>query len=174
MERAVICKGDRTSHGGVVLEGDGICTTGGRPITKMGHMTFCPLCKGKFPIVEGLNFFTFLGVGTVVDGMKTACGAKMIASQHAMVIDDGAGGGAGAVAAPPRVASNSADFGAMFRAVDKTTGKPVHGMHYRIELSDGRTLQGATNEQGETERLIAKDRIDAKLFWEAGDTGDDE
>jgi uncharacterized Zn-binding protein involved in type VI secretion len=168
MERAVICKGDRTSHGGIVLEGDEICTTGGRPITKIGHMTFCPQCKGKFPIIEGLSFFTFLGVGTVVDGMKTACGATVTASQHAMVIDVGSGGGGAVAATTEQDSLTAADFGGMFKAVDNTTGKPVHGMHYRIELSDGRVLQGVTNEQGETERLAAKDRADAKLYWEAG------
>lgn len=173
MERAVICKGDSTSHGGIVLEGDEICTTGGRPITKKGHMTFCPQCKGTFPIVEGLSFFTFLGVGTVVDGMKTACGATVTASQHAMVIDDGSGGGGNAAAdATSQEPSTETAFGGIFRAIDETTGKPVHGIHYRIELSDGRVLHGVTNEQGETERLTAKDRADAKLYWEAGHSDD--
>jgi uncharacterized Zn-binding protein involved in type VI secretion len=93
MLRAVICKGDRTSHGGEVIEGDDTCTTDGRAITRRGHMTFCPQCKGKFPIDDGIASFMF-GDSVVVDGMRAACGATIIASQHAMLIDDGAGEGA--------------------------------------------------------------------------------
>jgi uncharacterized Zn-binding protein involved in type VI secretion len=74
--RAVICKDDPTSHGGVVLEGNARATADGRQIAQKGHMTHCPKCKGDFPIVEGLGFHTFAGTGTAVEGMKTACGPK--------------------------------------------------------------------------------------------------
>lgn len=86
--RAVICKGDRTSHGGRVLEGNPHVTTGGRQVAQIGHNTFCPLCKGKFPIVEGAGNHVYGGVGTALEGMRTACGATLIASQHDMVVDD--------------------------------------------------------------------------------------
>lgn len=89
MARAVICKGDPTSHGGKVLEGAEHATINGRPIALQGHMTLCPQCKGSFPISEGLSFHTFAGLGTAVDGMQTACGAKLIATQQQMLIDDG-------------------------------------------------------------------------------------
>ncbi|HEY1147119.1 MAG TPA: PAAR domain-containing protein, partial [Pseudoduganella sp.] len=89
--RAVICKGDRTSHGGRVLEGNPNVTTGGRPIAQLGHATVCPLCKGKYPIVEGVATHTYGGKPTAVEGMHTACGATLIASQREMVIDAGGG-----------------------------------------------------------------------------------
>jgi uncharacterized Zn-binding protein involved in type VI secretion len=89
--RAVICKGDRTSHGGRVLEGNPNVTTGGRQIAQLGHSTICPLCKGKFPIVEGVATHTYGGKPTAVHGMKTACGATLIASQQEMLIDAGGG-----------------------------------------------------------------------------------
>lgn len=91
MMRAVICKGDPTSHGGKVLEGNELVTTNGRAVAQKGHMTVCPQCKGQFPIAEGLDFHSYAGIGTAVDGMKTACGAKLIATQQQMVIDDGGG-----------------------------------------------------------------------------------
>jgi hypothetical protein len=56
-----------------------------------------------FPIIEGLDFHTYAGIGTAVDGMKTACGAKLIATQQRMVIDDG-----GSSAAAPATPSTSA------------------------------------------------------------------
>lgn len=93
MARAVICKGDPTSHGGEVLEGNETATIDGRPIALQGHRTYCPLCKGYFPISDGLDFHSFGGIGTAVEGMKTACGALLIATQHYMTVEDSVGVG---------------------------------------------------------------------------------
>lgn len=90
-KRAVICKGDPTSHGGRVLEGCNTARVNGRAVALKGHMTFCPLCKSTFPISEGLEFHTFVGKGTALDGMKTACGATLVATttRGFMEVDDG-------------------------------------------------------------------------------------
>jgi len=45
-----------------------------------GNMVFCPLCKGEFPIIEGSDTYRVNGVPVALDGMKTACGASLIAS----------------------------------------------------------------------------------------------
>lgn len=131
--RAVICKGDPTSHGGEVLEGNEFATTNGRQIAQKGHMTYCPQCKGNFPIADGLDFHTFAGVGTAVEGMKAACGAILIATttKDSMEIDDqcAADVGAAAASAATKMPPN---FGS-FRALDERTGKPVPGMPYRID-----------------------------------------
>ncbi|UTY58321.1 PAAR domain-containing protein [Massilia sp. erpn] len=94
MARAIICQGDPTSHGGQVLEGSPDATIDGRLIALRGHLTYCPLCKGKFPISEGLDFHTFGGLGTAVEGMKTGCGAILIATQHQMTVDNQPGASA--------------------------------------------------------------------------------
>jgi uncharacterized Zn-binding protein involved in type VI secretion len=169
MERAVICKGDPTSHGGKVLEGNELVTTNGRALAQKGHLTICPQCKGTYPIAEGLDFHTYAGVGTAVDGMKTACGAKLIATQHAMVIDDG--GGDATPPPPPaslaQAAEESAKYSGAFRAVDETTGEPIAGLPYRIELPNGSIVRGVTDEDGNTE-CITSDKADTiKLYWEA-------
>lgn len=193
MLRAVICKGDPTSHGGKVLEGNELVTTNGRAVAQKGHMTFCPQCKGNFPIAEGLDFHTYAGIGTAVDGMKTACGAKLIATQNQMVIDDGGGGGAvgdgagaggdalgsavaapsqpGDVAAPPAPEPDA--YGASFRAVDKRTGEPIEGVPYRMVTSDGRTVRGVTDSEGRTKTVTGQDPATVDLFWEAADIGGD-
>lgn len=167
MMRAVICKGDPTSHGGKVLEGNELVTTNGRAVAQLGHKTFCPQCKGTFPIVEGLDFHTYAGIGTAVDGMKTACGAKLIATQQQMVIDDGGGGStkAAASAAAP-VAKDRAQYSGAFRAVDETTGQPVAGLPYRIELPDGRTVRGVTDETGHTQHVSSNSPDTVRLYWE--------
>jgi uncharacterized Zn-binding protein involved in type VI secretion len=166
MERAAICKGDPTSHGGKVLEGNELITTNGRAVAQKGHMTICPQCKGTYPIAEGLDFHTYAGIGTAVDGMKTACGAKLIATQHAMVIDD-SGGAARPPASLAQAAKEPAKYSGAFRAVDETTGAPIAGLPYRIELPDGSTIRGVTDDDGNTERVTSDHADTIKLYWEA-------
>lgn len=43
-------------------------------------MVACPLCKGVFPITEGSSSYDVDGVPVALNGMKTACGASLIAS----------------------------------------------------------------------------------------------
>ena len=171
MSRAVICKGDPTSHGGKVLEGAEHATISGRPIALRGHMTFCPQCKGTFPIVDGLDFLTFAGLGTALDGMQTACGAKLIATQQQMFIDDGGGaggsgeGGSGAPAAVEKKESGA--YQGRFRAVDEQTGQPVANRAYVISLPDGSTLKGVTDADGYTQQVSAHDPSEISLRWKS-------
>lgn len=58
----------------------------------VGRLVSCPLCKGVFPIVQGYGGLTVNGVFVALDGYVTACGAKLIPSQHEEVVDDGGGG----------------------------------------------------------------------------------
>ncbi|WP_229257679.1 PAAR domain-containing protein [Duganella margarita] len=165
MMRAVICKGDPTSHGGKVLEGNELVTTNGRAVAQLGHKTFCPQCKGTFPIIEGLHFHTYAGIGTAVDGMKTACGAKLIATQQQMVIDDGGGGAVPASSAAP-VTKDRAQYSGAFRAVDEITGQPVAGLPYRIELPDGSIVRGVTDQDGYTQHVSSHTPDTVHLYWE--------
>ena len=88
-ERAIIRQGDPTSHNGTVLEGflDNICM--GKPIAGVGHKVFCPQCKGNFAIVEGAPITQMMGMNVAVEGMKTSCGATLIATQFTDVIEVG-------------------------------------------------------------------------------------
>src|SRR5471032_3112299 len=122
----IIRKGDSTSHGGTVLEGSPADICMGQPIAYIGHKVHCPKCRGDFPIVEGVLTATFYGKGVDVAGMKTSCGATLIASQFTDTIEWSSGasgsnaaeqsaGVVGAVTAalapsglPARVAANEA------------------------------------------------------------------
>ncbi|MBU9368946.1 PAAR domain-containing protein [Burkholderia multivorans] len=107
MARAMICVGDTTTHGGRVLEGTATATIDGKAIAGVGHKVLCPQCKGIFPILPatGRRYpHQIAGRETAIEGMKTACGATLIASQSSATLDDvGAGeattGGAVAAAA---------------------------------------------------------------------------
>ena len=59
-----------TDHCGSVIESIQHTNISGKPIASMG----------PFPITEGSSTYTVNGVAVALDGMKTACGAKLIAS----------------------------------------------------------------------------------------------
>jgi uncharacterized Zn-binding protein involved in type VI secretion len=91
MAGEIIRLGDPTSHGGKVIEGSLADICHGKPIAFIGHRTFCPQCKGMFPIIEGAPTTTFYGKGVALAGMKTACGAVLIATQMTDVVQLGGG-----------------------------------------------------------------------------------
>lgn len=110
MAGEIIRLGDKTSHGGDVIEGSHTDICMGKPIAYVGHKTYCPKCRGNFPIVEGVMTTTFYGKGVAIAGMKTSCGATLIASQFTDTVQIGGGGGvapssAQALASP--IANNS-------------------------------------------------------------------
>lgn len=94
-QRSVIRKGDRTSHGGVVVTGDDSVMIFGQPMARLGDRTTCPKCPGQHTIIEGVA-----SVGsdrrTALEGMKTSCGATLIASQQFYRLEHGGGDGGGA------------------------------------------------------------------------------
>jgi len=91
MVKALIRKGDMTTHGGKVIEGFSDYTIQNIPVAGVGHKTICPLCKGVFPIIQGYGGITVNGIFVALEGHVTACGAKLIPSQHEEVVDDGGG-----------------------------------------------------------------------------------
>jgi uncharacterized Zn-binding protein involved in type VI secretion len=93
MAGEIIRQGDPTSHGGKVLEGSLFDICHGKPIAFIGHKVVCPKCKGVFPIAEGVPTTTFYGKGVAIAGMKTACGATLIATQFTDIVEYGGGSG---------------------------------------------------------------------------------
>ena len=81
MAGEIIRQGDKSSHGGTVIEGSPVDTCRGKPIAYLGHKTDCPKCKATYPIVEGAPITTLYGKGVALAGMKTACGAVLVAGQ---------------------------------------------------------------------------------------------
>jgi uncharacterized Zn-binding protein involved in type VI secretion len=117
MKRAVIRLGDRTSHGGVVVTGDQTINVFGKPAARKGDMVSCPKCNGTFPIVEGS-----LSCGSdrelALDGMRTSCGAILLASQQFWLEEYGTG-----ASTPPEQADQSPT-----ERPDEPTKQLVYGM----------------------------------------------
>ncbi|HDR0629963.1 PAAR domain-containing protein [Pasteurella multocida] len=87
-KRAIVI-GDKTTHGGVVLQGSFSMTVQGKAVSLQGDLVACPQCKGNFPIIEGAVNMSSNRRGVALEGMKTACGAELIGSQNLMWADDG-------------------------------------------------------------------------------------
>lgn len=84
MTGPLIKLGDKTSHGGVVVEASPHSDTGGVGIARMGDKTSCPK-HGASPIVSGDSTLIIDGKPAARHGDKTACGAALIAGQQATI-----------------------------------------------------------------------------------------
>lgn len=154
-----IVKGDKTSHGGTVIEGDPTFDTHGKPVALVGHMATCPKCKGgPFPIVTGTPDFICNGRPVARHGDKTACGASLISGQA--VSTWGAGTSAAnamkattsAIATAPAViagALDALDYDEHFVLLDKGSDKPIEGFAYSIATTTGEQ-EGQTGTDGKT------------------------
>ena len=78
--RGVIRLGDTTSHGGEVISASDTLKALGKAVARDGDMTFCPRCKGRFPITVNQSERKHHGKRVAHDGDSAACGATLIAS----------------------------------------------------------------------------------------------
>jgi uncharacterized Zn-binding protein involved in type VI secretion len=83
MPKPFILIGDKTSHGGVVIEGAPSSDAGGIRIARIGDKVTCPKRGHGDPtvIVSGDPTCIIEGKPAARHGDKTACGATLIASQ---------------------------------------------------------------------------------------------
>jgi uncharacterized Zn-binding protein involved in type VI secretion len=81
MPGALILMGDKTTHGGVVVEASQPSDSGGKPIACLGHKVSCP-AHGATTIVSGDPTLVVDGKPVARHGDKTSCGATLIASQQ--------------------------------------------------------------------------------------------
>lgn len=82
MGKPFIVLGDKTDHGGEVVEASAVTTTGGKRIACVGDKVTCPK-RGHGPttIVSGDPTMLIDGKPAARHGDKTACGATLIATQ---------------------------------------------------------------------------------------------
>lgn len=175
-EKALIVKGDKTSHGGTVLEGFEDYTIQGKPVAAKGHKVKCPKCKGVYPIVQGYDGLIVDGKPVALEGFKTACGAKLIASQHEEVVDDGGYDDALEKEASPSIPANpetvskpqepslrnfvtelfrDENNNIRFRFTDHLN-RPYANTDYTAYYPDGTSVSGTTDSQGYTDKYSSE------------------
>lgn len=150
--RGVIRIGDKTAHGGYVMSASSGSIVMGKEASLADDLTFCPRCKGQFPIRPD-------GAGAKHDGRSyayhddvAACGAHLISSlPHAektssTVVD----------ATPSKdIDQDLKTFDDRFLLIDDATGKPLALIEYAIER-EGRNIEyGKTDKRDETHLLSA-------------------
>jgi uncharacterized Zn-binding protein involved in type VI secretion len=82
MGRPFIVLGDKTNHGGEVIEASGVSETHGKRLARVGDKVTCPKRgHGTTEIVTGDPTMIIDGKAAARDGDKTACGATLIAAQ---------------------------------------------------------------------------------------------
>lgn len=192
MAGEIIRQGDKTSHGGTVLEGSLTDICMGKPIAYIGHKTECPKCKETYPIIEGVLTTTFYGKGVAVAGMRTACGAILLAGQFTDTVEwsSGAGadtsfaGSAGVAPAlqapsPHDAAAQAEDVGAVeddeietehFYSLVGEDGKPVDTYRYDLRVADTVHTKAGTYTNGET-IVIKGDKQTRLVTWLDRDGG---
>jgi uncharacterized Zn-binding protein involved in type VI secretion len=176
-KKAIIRLGDKTSHDGVVLEAFENFNVYGKPAAGIGHRGHCPKCKKDFVIVAGAETVSYFGKAVALEGMKTSCGAVLIASQQEATVDvetgspaqassSSASAAAKSTAATSQATASSTSptaFDQHFHVISSVTGKPLVGYPYQIELPDGSTIEGKTDDEGLTEIVSAPDAAQAVL-----------
>lgn len=78
--RGVIRLGDNTTHGGKVISAVKDFKVLGKSVAVDGDVTYCPKCKGRFPIQPASSSRQHHGKQVAYDQDQTACGAKLITS----------------------------------------------------------------------------------------------
>ena len=83
MSKPFIVVGDRTDHGGVVIEGTTVTDAAGKAIARVGDKVTCPKRGhgGTTVIASGDPTCMIDGQPAARHGDKTACGATLLASQ---------------------------------------------------------------------------------------------
>jgi len=82
MGRPFIVLGDKTDHGGEVIEASGVTDTHGKRIARVGDKVSCPKRNhGPTVIVSGDPTMIIDGKAAARHGDKTACGAMLISTQ---------------------------------------------------------------------------------------------
>lgn len=148
-----IRQGDTTTHGGTVITASSNLNIYGKTGACIGDMVTCPKCRGTFPIIEDASSTNTFGKSLALDGMMTACGAKLIASQSQFVVEITKGKGA-AHKASSNTDSATPLFDEQF-VLQSEDGTLLTGMVYELKFSDGSIIKGVTCNEGCTERIRA-------------------
>ena len=147
----IIRKGDKTSHGGTVLEGFENYRVHEKPASGMGHQVSCPLCKGIFQIAQGNPSHQYHGRPMAYDGMLTTCGATLISSVENRMTNEMTGVGATQLAELSNyIAAHSWPHNEFFVIKGKNTKEPLPDQEYLVVTGKGRIIKGTTDDHGRT------------------------
>jgi uncharacterized Zn-binding protein involved in type VI secretion len=166
---AMIVLGDKTDHGGEVIEASGVTDTHGKRIARVGDKVACPK-KGhsNAVIVTGDPTMVIDGQPVAYHGCKTSCGATLISSQAVSTVSFG-GGAAGTSASqgiPAAALSGAAQESALVGIYDEQAHLVASaGTAWFIKTNEGKTLSGMLGEDGLLPRLDTLQEGEYEVYW---------
>lgn len=83
--QATITIGDKTTHGGIVIEADNNFIVQGKATHLNGMKHYCPKCNTIVTAIASNSLVVINGKAMIVAGDKTTCGATFISSQNLVV-----------------------------------------------------------------------------------------
>ncbi|MDR5740930.1 PAAR domain-containing protein [Caballeronia sp. LZ016] len=161
MKRYFLKVGDKSTAGGVVLEGQDRASHHGTALTYIGASVSCGACKttghiiAKGPRRPG----TMMGKTAALDGDLCACQCSpfptMIASQNTMSqsFEGHELASMGYSATAESIEAGSAIYDEQVILRDSETGQPLAGITYRIHSRSGKVVIGTTDTEGRTQRF---------------------
>lgn len=141
-----ICLGDRTSSGGVVLEGTTQSTIMGRPIVSRGMKAQC--CHDIQTVQQGWTGYLVLGEAVAYHGCSLTCGCTLLSSQNIVGWSD-CNEEIENKEHQPKHLENYHEF---FRIFD-AQNRPLINQKYRICELGKTTSFGYTNRLGQTKHI---------------------
>jgi uncharacterized Zn-binding protein involved in type VI secretion len=176
-----IVKGDRSSHGGHVVECTSRRSIDGLLVARVGDPVWCPRCNRMTKIVTSrFPQITDNGVPSAFDLDTTDCGAVLYSrhNNHAGYGSDDAHASspptAKAAAPAPRRTGEATRVQEHFVLCRDGTGQALAGVKYTLRTAGGRVIEGETDEHGRT-GVVWTDRPEGMqlVLGSTDDAGDD-
>lgn len=181
MGRPFIVLGDRTDHGGVVIEASMMSDTHGKGIARVGDQVTCPIPgHGATVIVSGDPTMIIDGKPAARHGDKCACGATLISGQVVSTVGGGGGGGGGnsqpatsaqhtkatatGVYAQPVDSHGDDEVIEQFYSLLDDQGHPIRGYRYDLFENGSVTVQSGDFSNGHTPTIQGDTGIDI-VYW---------
>lgn len=149
----------------VIVMGSGTVLIGGMPAARMGDSTAHggSIILGCFTVLIGDSASSSSSAGGGGGGMiGNNAFDKMGVEQAKKVVNANALKEAAKSGKDNADKKNKEDFKAKFSLVDEAQ-KPMKGVRYEIETSDGQIHEGKTNSNGETENISGYTKADCKV-----------
>lgn len=156
MMKYYICMGDRTTGGGVVVEGNVRTIIMGRPVASVGMRVMC--CHGPQRIVQGWAGHLDHGSQIAYHGCLLSCGHQVISSQNLMGWSDGSS----ETTIPEQLTATAQKYHEFYTLLDDDH-HPIANQKYRLSAGDGSVIEGYTNEQGQTEHLWTHEQLPVNM-----------
>ncbi|RKT26453.1 putative Zn-binding protein involved in type VI secretion [Paraburkholderia sp. RAU2J] len=160
MKRYFIVLGDKTTAGGVVIQGEESCTNHGKPLAYHGAQVYCHACKttGYICNIPPYRPMVLRGKQVALENDICLCKCepppRLIASQNtsSMSFDSGELAAMGYTSNGTRILQAAADalYDEQFTLTD-SVGTPLPNTYYTI-IRPGDVLHGTTDSQGRTAR----------------------